>query len=72
MTINSSIYLSIIQLKMNHLINPLANNDKIVWHNTFKKHVIISTLSTNEKLVLIEYSIIANFDKCSDIFDNFF
>ena len=57
---------------MNHLINPLANNDKIDCHNTFKKHVIISTSSTNEKLVLIEYSIIANFAKCSDVFDKFF
>ena len=32
----------------------------------------MSTSSTNVKLVLIGDSIIANFDKCSDIFDNFF
>ena len=32
----------------------------------------MSTSSTNAKLVLIGDSIIANFDKCSDIFDKFF
>ena len=32
----------------------------------------MSTSFTNAKLVLIEDSIIANFDKCSNIFDKFF
>ena len=57
---------------MNPLINPLARNGKFGWYNTFKKHVTMSTSSTNAKLVLIGDSIIANFDKCSDIFDKFF
>ena len=57
---------------MNPLINPLARNGKFGWYSTFRKHITISTLSTNEKLVLIGDSIIANFDKCSDIFDKFF
>ena len=57
---------------MNPLINPLARNDKFGWYNTFRKHVTMSTSSTNAKLVLIGDSIIANFDKCSNIFDKFF
>ena len=57
---------------MNPLINPLTRNDKNGWHNTFRKHVIMSTSSTNAKLVLIGDSIIANFDKCNEIFDKFF
>ena len=57
---------------MNPLINPLARNGKFGWYNTFRKHVTMSTSSTNAKLVLIGDSIIANFDKCSDIFDKFF
>ena len=32
----------------------------------------MSKSSTNTKLVLIGDSIIANFDKCKDIFDKFF
>ena len=32
----------------------------------------MSTTSTNAKLVLIGDSVIANFDKCSNIFDKFF
>ena len=32
----------------------------------------MSISSTNAKLVLIGDSIIANFDKCNDIFDKFF
>ena len=32
----------------------------------------MSTSSTSAKLVIIEDSIIVNFDKCSDIFDRFF
>ena len=59
-------------LKMNPLINPLARNGKFGWYNTFRKHVNMSTPSTNAKLVLIGDSIIANFDKCSNIFDKFF
>ena len=55
---------------MNPLINPLARNGKLGWYNTFRKHVTMSTSSTNAKL--IGDSIIANFDKCSDIFDKFF
>ena len=57
---------------MNPLINPLVRNGKFSWYNTFRKHVTKSTSSTNVKLVLIGDSIIANFDKCSDIFDKFF
>ena len=57
---------------MNPLINPLARNGKFGWYNTFRKHVTMSTSSSNAKLVLIRDSIIANFDKCSDIFDKFF
>ena len=57
---------------MNPLINPVARNGKFGWYNSFRKHVIMSTLSNNEKLVLIGDSITANFDKCSDIFDKFF
>ena len=59
-------------LKMNPLINPLARNGKFGQYNTFRKRVTISTSFTNAKLVLIGGSIIANFDKCSDIFDKFF
>ena len=57
---------------MNPLIIPLARNGKFSWYNTFRKHVTLSTSSTNAKLVLIGDSIIANFDKCSNIFDKFF
>ena len=57
---------------MNPLVNPLARNGKFGWYNTFRKHVTMSTSSTNAKLVLFGDSIIANFDKCSDIFDKFF
>lgn len=59
-------------LKMNRLINPLARHAKFRWCNTFRKHVAMSTSSTNEKLVLILDSVIENVDKCSDIFHNFF
>ena len=59
-------------LKMNPLINPLARNGTFGWYNTFRKQVTMSTSSSNARLVLIEDSIIANFDKCSDIFDKFF
>ena len=57
---------------MNPLINPLARNGKFGWYNTFRKHVTMSTSSSNAKLVIIGDSIIANCDKCSDIFDKFF
>ena len=57
---------------MNPLINPLASNSKFGWYNTFKKHVIMSRSSTNATLVLTGDSSIANFDKCSDIFDKLF
>ena len=57
---------------MNPLINPLARNGKFGWYNTIRKHATVSTSSTNAKLVLIGDSIIANFDKCSDIFGKFF
>ena len=57
---------------MNPLINTLARNGKFSWDDTFRKKVTMSTSSSNAKLVLIEDSIIANFDICSDIFDKFF
>ena len=57
---------------MNPLINPLARNGKFGWYNTFRKHATMSTSSSNAKLVLIWDSIIANFVKCSNIFDKFF
>ena len=57
---------------MNPLINPLTRNGKFSWYSTFRKHVTMSTSSTNAKLVLVGDSIIANFDKCSNIFDKFF
>ena len=57
---------------MNPLIDPLARNGKIGCYNTFTKHVTMSTLSNDPKLVLTGDSIIANFDKCNDIFDKFF
>ena len=57
---------------MNSLINPLARYGKFGWYNTFRKHVTMSTSSTNAKLVLLRDSITGNFDKCSDIFDKFF
>ena len=56
---------------MNPLINPLARNGKFGWYNTFRKNVTMSTSCTSAKLVLIGDSITANFDKYSDIFDNF-
>ena len=59
-------------LKMNPLINTLARNGKFSWYDTFRKKVTMSTSSSNAKLVLIEDSIMANFDICSDIFDKFF
>ena len=55
---------------MNPLINPLAKNGKL--YNTFRKHVTMTTSSTNAKLVLIGDFVISNFDKCSNIFDKFF
>ena len=57
---------------MNLLINPLARIGKNGWYNTFRKHVTISTSSTNSKLVLLGDSVIVNFDKCNNIFDKFF
>ena len=57
---------------MNPLIKPLARNGKPGWYNTFRKPVTMSASSTNAKLVLTGDSIIANFDKRSDIFDKFF
>ena len=39
---------------------------------THLENITMSTLSTKAKLVLIGDSIIANFDKCNDIFENFF
>ena len=57
---------------MNPLINPLARNGKFGWYDTFRKHITMSQLSTNVKLMLIGNSIIANFDKCRDIFHKFF
>ena len=60
-----------LKLKINPLINPLARNSKIAWCNTFRKHVTMSTPSTNTKLVLTGDSVIADFDNCKDIFDKF-
>ena len=40
--------------------------------NTFRKHVTMTTSSTNAKLVLTGASSISHFDKCSNIFDKFF
>ena len=57
---------------MNPLINPLARNVSFGWYGTFKKHVTMSKSSTNAKLMLIGDSIIANFDKCRNIFNRFF
>ena len=57
---------------MNPLTNLLARNGKFGWYNTFRKHVTMSASSINAKLVLIGDSIVANFDKRSDIFDKFF
>ena len=57
---------------MTPLINPLAINGKLGWCNAFRKHVAMSILPTNTNLVLIRDSIIANFDKCNDIFDKSF
>ena len=56
---------------MNPLINPLARNGKFGWYNTFRKNVTMSMSCTSAKLVLIGDSITTNFDKYSDIFDNF-
>ena len=47
---------------MNPLNQFLAKNGKLGWYNTFRKHVTMSTSSTNAKLVLIGDSIIADFD----------
>ena len=57
---------------MKLVINPLARNGKFGWYSTFRKHVTMPSSSTNAKLVLTGDSVIANFDKCSDIFDKFF
>ena len=57
---------------MKLVINPLARNGKFGWYSTFRKHVTMPSSSTNAKLVLTRDSVIANFDKCSDIFDKFF
>ena len=56
---------------MNPLINPLARNGKFGWYNTFRKNVTMSMSCTSAKLVLIGDSITTNFDKYSDIFENF-
>ena len=56
---------------MNPFINPLARNGKFGWYNTFRKNVTMSMSCTSAKLVLIGDSITTNFDKYSDIFDNF-
>ena len=45
---------------MNSLINPLARYGKFGWYNTFRKHVTMSTSSTNAKLELLRDSIIGN------------
>ena len=57
---------------MDPLINLLVRNGKFGAYNTFRKYVTMSTSSANPKLVLIGDSIIANFDKCSNIFDKEF
>ena len=57
---------------MKLVINPLARNGKLGWYSTFRKHVTMPSSSTNAKLVLTGDSVIANFDKCSDIIDKFF
>ena len=57
---------------MNSLINPLARNGKVGWHDTFKNHASMCRKSANSKLVLFGDSIIANFDKCKDVFNNYF
>ena len=55
---------------MNPLNQFLAKNGKLGWYNTFRKHVTMSTSSTNAKLVLIGDSIIADFENAD--FDNAF
>ena len=57
---------------MNPLNDPVARNGKPGWYDTFRKHVTLTSVSKSCKLVFIGDSIISNFDKCSDIFDNFF
>ena len=47
---------------MNPLNQFLAKNGKLGWYNTFRKHVTMSTSSTNAKLVLTGDSIIVDFD----------
>lgn len=61
-----------LHIKDESFINPIARNDKIGWYETFTKHVIMSKLPTNTKLMLIGDSAIASFDKCSNIFDHLF
>ena len=76
--LTSAIYNSFVNLfinyplKMNPIINPLERNGKFGWYNLFRKHVTMLASSTNTKLVLLRDSIIANIDKCNDIFDKFF
>ena len=57
---------------MNLLINLLARIGKYGWYNTFRKHVTMSTLSTNVKVVLIGDSMIVNFGKYNIMFDKLF
>ena len=57
---------------MNTLNDPVARNWKPGWYDKFRKHVALSSTSKSSKLVLIGDSIISNFDKCNDIFNNFF
>ena len=57
---------------MNSLINPLARNGKVGWHDTFKHHKTLCRSSTNSKLVLLGDSIVANFSKCNDVYSKFF
>ena len=61
-----------VSIKDESTYQSIARNSKLGWYNTFRKHVTMSTSSSNTKLVLIGDSINANFDKCSDIFDKFF
>ena len=57
---------------MNTLVDPIARNGKIGWYDTFRNHVALCRSSTNTKVILIGDSIIANFDKCADVFHNLF
>ena len=64
----------IYQVSINHesTYQSISKKCKFGWYNTFRKHVTMSTSSSNAESVLIRDSIIANFDKCSDIFHKFF